>query len=255
MNYLRFNIFLMSVFCAIALNAQDKKLLWEENFEGNELNEKVWNFELGDGCPNLCGWGNAEKQIYTNKNHTVENGYLSIEARKDGKKYTSTKITTQGKEQFKYGYIEIRAKLPRGKGLWPAFWMLGSNISKVGWPTCGEIDILEYVGKEPNSIFVSLHTKASAGNTINTEKLSIDGIEDDFHIYAIDWSKEKIEFFIDSNLIYTFQPKEKTAETWPFKQPFYFILNLAVGGNFGGPEIDDAIFPQKFTIDYIKVYE
>ncbi len=133
--------------------------------------------------------------------------------------------------------------------------MLGKNISKVGWPTSGEIDILEYVGKEPNTIFTSLHTKASHGNTINTKKTIINNVEDDFHTYAIDWRKEKIDFYIDNELVYTFQPKEKTTEIWPFKQPFYFILNLAVGGNFGGPEIDNAIFPQEFVIDYIKVYQ
>ena len=255
MAYFRLNLFLISIFCTITLSAQEKKLLWEENFEGNELNEEVWNFERGDGCPSLCGWGNAEKQIYTKKNHQLVNGHLNIELRKEGKKYTSTRITTKGKKQFKYGYIETRVKLPRGKGVWPAFWMLGKNISKVGWPTCGEIDILEYVGKEPNTIFTSLHTKASYGNTINSKKTHIDSVEDDFHIYAIDWRKEKIDFYIDNNLVYTFQPLERTVETWPFKQQFYFIVNLAVGGNFGGPEIDDTIFPQKFIIDYIRVYQ
>ena len=255
MTHLKIKLFLVGILCMIESHSQDRKLLWEENFEGTKLNEKSWNFELGDGCPDLCGWGNAEKQLYTKKNHTVENGLLTIELRKEGKKYTSTRITTKGKKNFKYGYIETRAKLPRGKGVWPAFWMLGKNISKIGWPTCGEIDILEYVGKEPNTIFTSLHTKASHGNTINSKKTVINNVEDDFHIYAIDWQKEKIDFYIDNVLVYTFQPEEKTTDIWPFKQRFYFILNLAVGGNFGGPEIDDTIFPQKFVIDYIRVYK
>jgi beta-glucanase (GH16 family) len=255
MKYLRFNILLMLFCCSISCSTQEKKLLWEENFNGDKLDEKVWNFELGDGCPNLCGWGNAEKQIYTKKNHKVANGHLIIELRNEDKKYTSTRITTKGKKEFKYGYIETRAKLPRGKGVWPAFWMLGKNISNVGWPVCGEIDILEYVGKEPNTIFTSLHTKASHGNTINTKRTVVKNVEDDFHTYAINWNKEKIEFYIDNNLVYTFEPKDKTTEHWPYKQPFYFILNLAVGGHFGGPDIDDSIFPQQFVIDYIKVYE
>ena len=255
MTHLKIKLFLVGILCMIESHSQDRKLLWEENFEGTKLNEKSWNFERGDGCPDLCGWGNAEKQLYTKKNHTVENGLLTIELRKEGKKYTSTRITTKGKKNFKYGYIETRAKLPRGKGVWPAFWMLGKNISKIGWPTCGEIDILEYVGKEPNTIFTSLHTKASHGNTINSKKTVINNVEDDFHIYAIDWQKEKIDFYIDNVLVYTFQPEEKTTDIWPFKQRFYFILNLAVGGNFGGPEIDDTIFPQKFVIDYIRVYK
>lgn len=255
MYFQRFNIFLLSTFCTLSLSAQEKKLLWQENFDGSKLNEKVWSFDLGDGCPNLCGWGNAEKQIYTKKNHIVSNGHLIIEVRKEDNKYTSTRISTKEKKHFKYGYIETRVKLPQGKGVWPAFWMLGENISKVGWPTCGEIDILEYVGKEPKTIFTSLHTKASHGNTINSKKTIIKNVEDDFHIYAIDWSKEKIDFYIDSKLVYTFQPKEKTTQNWPFKQPFYFIVNLAIGGHFGGPEIDDAIFPQRYIIDYIKVFE
>ena len=255
MVYLKIKLVALFVLCMLVSYSQERKLVWEENFEGNKLNEKSWNFERGDGCPNLCGWGNAEKQIYTKKNHKVENGHLTIELRKEDKKYTSTRITTKGKKQFKYGYIETNVKLPKGKGVWPAFWMLGKNVSKVGWPTCGEIDILEYVGKEPSTIFTSLHTKASHGNTINSEKTIINNVEDDFHTYAIDWRKEKIEFYIDHKLVYIFQPKEKTKEIWPFKQPFYFILNLAVGGNFGGPEIDDTIYPQEFVIDYIRVYE
>ncbi len=252
---LRVKLFVLGFVATFISHSQERKLLWEENFDGPILNEKSWNFERGDGCPNLCGWGNAEKQIYTNKNHHLKDGYLTINILKEGANYTSTRITTKGKRQFKYGYIETRAKLPVGKGIWPAFWMLGKNIKKVGWPTCGEIDILEYVGKEPHTIYTSLHTKASHGNTINSKKTKIKNIEEGFHIYAIDWTKEKIAFYVDHKLVYTFQPKEKTKETWPFKQPFYFILNAAVGGNFGGPEIDDTIFPQEFVIDYIKVYK
>jgi len=231
------------------------KLVWEENFDGNSLNEEIWNFELGDGCPNLCGWGNNESQIYTRSNHIVENGYLFITARKKDNIYTSTRITTKNKKEFQYGRMEVRAKLPLGKGLWPAFWMLGANISEVGWPLCGEIDILEYVGREPNTIFTSLHTQNSHGNTINSKKEIIEGIEEGFHLYAIDWNKDRIEFYIDNTLFYTFSPDDKNSEIWPFDQPFFFIINLAIGGNFGGLEIDDSIFPQEFVIDYIKVYQ
>ncbi len=255
MRHLKIKLFLLSFFWVLVINAQERKLVWEENFDGTQLNKKSWNFERGDGCPNLCGWGNAEKQRYTKKNHRLKDGFLTINILKEGTNYTSTRITTKGKHRFKYGYVEIRAKLPTGKGIWPAFWMLGKNIKKVGWPTCGEIDILEYVGKEPNTIYTSLHTKASHGNTINSKKTKIENIEEGFHVYAIDWTKEKIAFYIDHKLVYTFQPKDKNKETWPFKQPFYLILNAAVGGNFGGPEIDDSIFPQEFVIDYIRVYK
>lgn len=239
---------------SFAQNAE-RKLVWEEDFNQKRLDEKVWNFELGNGCPNNCGWGNNESEIYTNTNHSIKNGCLIIEVKKENQTYTSTRITTQGKKEFQYGRIEARAKIPSGKGIWPAFWMLGSNISKVGWPKCGEIDILEYIGKEPKTIFTSLHTQDSHGNTINTKKTKIESIENNFHIYAIDWNKDKIEFFVDNISVYTFQPENKNENTWPYNQQFYFILNVAVGGNFGGPAIDDSIFPQKFEIDYIKVYQ
>lgn len=235
--------------------AQDKKLIWEENFNGSELNTTIWNFELGDGCPSICGWGNNEKQIYTNSNHTVSNGMLTIEIKKENENYTSTRITTAKKKEFQYGRIEARAKIPVGKGIWPAFWMLGSNIKEIGWPKCGEIDILEYVGREPHMAYTSLHTQDSHGNTINTKKTTISNIEEGFHLYAIDWTKDKIVFLIDDKEVYTFQPEPKNENTWPFNQPFYIIVNAAVGGNFGGHEIDDTIFPQKFEIDYIRVYQ
>lgn len=231
-----------------------RKLVWEENFNGKSLNEKVWNIELGDGCPN-CGWGNNERQLYTNENHQLIKGNLVITARKKGDKYTSTRITTKNKQEFQYGYFEARAKLPVGQGIWPAFWMLGSNIQEVGWPKSGEIDILEYVGREPHMVFTTLHTQDSHGNSINTKKTKIEDIEKGFHRYGIDWSKDKMDFFVDDVLVYTFQPEVKNENTWPFNQPFYFLVNLAIGGNFGGPEVDDTIFPQKFIVDYIKVYQ
>ncbi|MCB4798278.1 glycoside hydrolase family 16 protein [Neotamlana laminarinivorans] len=246
-------VLFLSIF---SCKGQDTELLWEENFDGNTLNESVWNFELGYGCPNLCGWGNNELQEYTKTNHKVANGLLTITAKHEDSVYSSTRITTKNKFQFKYGKIEARAKLPVGKGLWPAFWMLGSNIDKVGWPKCGEIDILEYVGKEPHKIFNSLHTQNSHGNTINTKKTKIDKIEEGFHIYTANWTETKIEFFVDNELLYTFATDElENDNIWPFNQSFYVILNLAIGGNFGGPEVDDSIFPQEFVIDYIKVYK
>lgn len=233
----------------------ERKLVWQEEFNGDALNESVWNFELGDGCPNICGWGNNEKQIYTKDNHSLKNGNLVIKVLKQGDGYTSTRITTAKKKEFQYGRMEVRAKIPAGKGIWPAFWMLGSNIKQVGWPKCGEIDILEYVGREPHEIFTSLHTQDSHGNTINTKKTKISNIEEGFHLYAIDWTKDKIEFFVDNQSVYTFAPEIKNENTWPFNQPFYFIINVAVGGNFGGHDVDNSIFPQEFVVDYIRVYQ
>lgn len=186
----------------------ERKLVWEENFTGKKLDEKTWNIQLGDGCPN-CGWGNNERQLYTNGNHEIIKGKLVITAKKEGDKYTSTRISTKGKKEFKYGYFETKAKLPIGKGVWPAFWMLGSNINEVGWPKCGEIDIIEYVGKERNTVYNSLHTEDSHGNTINSKKTELEGIENGFHIYGIDWSNEKIDFYVDNKILYSFDPEEK----------------------------------------------
>jgi beta-glucanase (GH16 family) len=235
-----------------------RKLVWEDNFDGKTLNEQNWNYELGDGCPN-CGWGNNERQLYTKENHELADGKLVITAKrdetKDGVKYTSTRITTAGKQEFQYGRIEARAQLPVGYGIWPAFWMLGSNIGSVGWPKSGEVDILEYIGREPGMVFTSLHTQDSHGNTVNTMKTPIKGIEVGFHVYAAEWDKDKISFFVDDELVYTFQPENKTEDTWPFNQPFYVIINMAVGGNFGGPKVDESIFPQEFIIDYVRVYQ
>lgn len=249
------NLMLLMFVSSFCFAQQGKrKLVWEESFAGKKLDEKTWNIELGDGCPN-CGWGNNERQFYTNENHEVTKGKLIINAKKEGDKYTSTRITTKGKKEFKYGYFEAKAKLPTGKGIWPAFWMLGSNINEVGWPKCGEIDILEYVGKESNIVFNSLHTAASHGNTINTKKTEITGIEEGFHIYGIEWTKEKIDFYVDGALLYSFNPADKNKSTWPFDQPFYFLINVAIGGDFGGSDVDNSIFPQQFILDYIKVFQ
>lgn len=249
-------VVLLVLICSFSYAQEAKrKLVWEENFNKKEINEKFWNFELGDGCPNSCGFGNNERQIYTKINHEIKDGNLVIEARKERNKYTSTKITTKGKKEFKYGRIEARAKLPVGQGIWPAFWMLGANIDEVQWPKSGEIDILEYVGRDPHMVYTTLHTQDSHGNTINTKRTEFLNIEEGYHVYAIEWDKDKIEFFVDKTLVYTFNPSIKNEDTWPFDKPFYIILNLAVGGNFGGPEVDDAIFPQKFYIDYVRVYQ
>lgn len=249
-------VVLLVLICSFSYAQEAKrKLVWEENFNKKEINEKFWNFELGDGCPNSCGFGNNERQIYTKINHEIKDGILVIEARKEGNKYTSTKITTKGKKEFKYGRIEARVELAVGQGIWPAFWMLGANIDEVQWPKSGEIDILEYVGRDPHMVYTTLHTQDSHGNTINTKRTEFLNIEEGYHVYAIEWDKDKIEFFVDKTLVYTFNPSVKNEDTWPFDKPFYTILNLAVGGNFGGPEVDDAIFPQKFYIDYVRVYQ
>ena len=238
-----------------SLQAQGRKLVWADEFEGNELNQDHWSLIVGDGCPQLCGWGNDELQVYTDQNHRIENGMLYIKAEREGEHYTSTKINTKGKKALQYGRFEVRAKLAVGKGVWPAFWLLGTNIDQVGWPLCGEIDVLEYVGRSPQEIFTSLHTKAGHGDYASTKTTCIENIEEGFHTYTADWTKDQITFYVDGQKVYTFAPKDKSQEVWPFNQPFYLLVNLAVGGNFGGKEVDHTVFPQEFVIDYIRVYQ
>ncbi|TSE06005.1 glycoside hydrolase family 16 protein [Aquimarina algiphila] len=250
MKKLMYILFLIFISCG-----NSDTIIWEENFDGEQLDESYWNYELGDGCPNLCGWGNNERQIYTQENIKIHDGNLIITATKDKKIYQSGRITTKDKIEFQYGTIEVRAKLPTGHGLWPAIWMLGSDIDEKGWPNCGEIDIMEYVGKEPHTIYTSLHTKESFGNTINSKKTIHKTIEEGFHVYKSIWTEDEIQFYIDSKLVYTFSPEIKNDKTWPFNKPFYLPVNLAIGGNFGGPEVDDTIFPKQFEIDYIKIWK
>ena len=230
-------------------------LVWEENFDGDTLDTDIWNFELGDGCDQgICGWGNQELQRYTDSNHSLSDGILTINIEKDNF-YTSTRITTKGKKEFQYGKVEARMKLPQGDGLWPAFWMLGNDIDDAGWPDCGEIDIMEYVGRMPGIVHHSLHTRSSHGATINTKKVIVANPEEEFHIYGMEWSSKAIDFYVDGELKYTYAPGTTNNDYWPFDKPFYFLLNAAVGGGFGGAVTTDEIFPQQFQIDYIKVYQ
>lgn len=232
-----------------------KRIIFNDDFEQSFLDLKHWNYDLGDGCPNLCGWGNKEYQHYTKENIFVRDKKLVIRATKEGDRYYSGRITTKDKIEFQYGTVEVKAKLPKGLGVWPAIWMLGYDIEENYWPNCGEIDIMEYVGRMPGKIHTTLHTKDSYGVSKNTKISLFDNIEDGFHTYKMQWDENQIQFFVDDENVYTFAPEEKTADIWPFDKPFYLILNLAVGGYFGGFEVDDSIFPQEFIIDYIKVYK
>ncbi|APG60660.1 glycoside hydrolase family 16 protein [Christiangramia salexigens] len=246
----------LAIFCLIlgfnSVCAQEE-IIFEEHFDGDSLNTDIWNYEEGDGCPNLCGWGNNEEQVYNRNYVEVIDGNLVITAVKKDGEYYSGKINSKGNLEFTYGEIEVKAKLAPGTGLWPAIWMLGSDIDTVGWPACGEIDILEYVGREPDMVFTSLHTPASHGETINTKKSYFEDIEEGYHTYKAIWTKDYIEFFVDGNQVYRFTPKAYDDEHYPYRKDFYFLINMAIGGNFGGPEVDDTIFPAKFYVDYIKV--
>jgi len=210
------------------------------------------------------GWGNNEKQFYTDRdtmNAIVKDGVLSIivrNERRDDTEYTSARLLTKGKAEWTYGYIEISAKLPSGRGLWPAGWMLGSEAGKTRWPDCGEIDIMEHVGYKKDSVFGIVHTRAynhTKGTQRGTETL-IENPYTQFHTFAIDWTPEKIDFFLDGEKYYHFSNENKTNAEWPFDKPFFLLLNMAVGGNLGGKEgIDDSMFPATYQIDYVRIYQ
>lgn len=247
-----------TVHCASNKPDSNRKLIWSDEFNYKGLPDSTkWNYDVGGD-----GYGNNEAQFYTKnrlENARVENGNLIIEARKENwekNRYTSARLLTRGKFSFQYGTVEVRAKLPKGRGTWPAVWMMSENMKK--WPDDGELDIMEHVGFNQGYIHASVHTK-KYNHIIGTQKtdtLIVKDASEKFHIYKADWTPEKIDVYIDDQKIFTYENKEKTYEAWPFDQPYFIILNLAVGGFWGGKEgIDDTIFPQKYEIDYVRVYE
>jgi len=240
--------------------SSNSNLVWSDEFDSNGSPDTTkWNYDIGDGCPNLCGWGNTESQYYTNRtdNVIIEDGILKIIAKKEdyqGSEYTSARMKTQGEFDFKYGKVEIRAKLPEGGGTWPALWMLGSNITSVGWPACGEIDIMEHKGNVPGTVSSAIHTPSSFGNTINKGTQFVSDVTTEFHIYSVNWTSEKIEFSIDDVVYYTYNPSVKDDATWPFEANQFIILNVAMGGTFGGT-IDPNFTEGIMEIDYLRVYQ
>ena len=235
------------------------QLVMQEEFDTNGApNPALWSFEIGTGNN---GWGNNELQYYTDRpeNIVIEDGMLKITARQElylGSSYTSARILTKGKFEQKYGRIEARIKLPWGKGLWPAFWMLGANIDEVGWPQCGEIDIMEYLGNQPTKILGTVHGPGySAGESVSkTFTLPNSRFDTDFHIFGIEWGENYINYYVDDVLYNQITPADVNGE-WVFNQPFYIILNMAVGGNLPGSPNADTSFPQTMLVDYIRVYE
>jgi len=242
------------------LNAQTRTLVWSDEFNNNGLPDSTkWNYNTGGH-----GWGNQEAQFYTVKrleNARCENGNLIIEARKEefqGKNYTSARLTTKGKGDWLYGRIEVSAKIPQGVGMWPAIWMLSTENTYGGWPRSGEIDIMEYVGYEPHVIHGTIHTEAynhSKGTQKGT-KTEVADAETSFHVYVLEWDADVIKIYVDETLYFTYNRVDNDNTKWPFNKPFHLILNTAVGGTWGGAKgIDDTIFPQKFEIDYVRVYQ
>ncbi len=260
---------------AMGTAAADWTLVWSDEFDGNGLLDSArWDYEVGFVR-------NRELQYYTKarpENARLENGTLVIEGRKEPfpnprynpdetdpnrwqvtreqAEYTAASVVTLGRAAWLYGRIEVRAKLPQGKGVWPAIWMLGANRTQVGWPACGEIDIMEFVGHTPNQVHSTVHYKGADGKHKSSGgKVTVDRPFDDFHVYAVEWSAERMDFFFDQRTVHSF-PLDQAGQgdDSPFRKPHYLLLNLALGGSWG-KDMDDAVLPQRFVIDYVRVYQ
>lgn len=232
------------------------ELVWHDEFDGDEINEENWTYDIGAG-----GWGNGESQYYTDRpeNARIEDGFLVIEARQErfmDSYYTSARLKSQGLQEFQYGRIEARLRVPVGRGLWPAFWMLGSNFSEVGWPNSGEIDIMEYIGREPDLIFGTIHGPGYSGalGLSHWNRQDYD-IADEFHTYGIEWDEDQITWFYDGEEYGSYSRSDVGERDWPFDQPFFFILNLALGGTLPGPIGLDTVFPSQYLVDYVRVFQ
>jgi beta-glucanase (GH16 family) len=243
-------------------------LVWSDEFNGKNgslPDPSKWTYDIGGS-----GWGNHELEYYTNRreNVRIEDGNLVITARQEPYnvpngaefEYTSARLKTQGLFSQAYGRFEARIKLPAGQGIWPAFWMLGDNIGSAGWPKCGEIDIMENVGKEPGINHGSLHAPSSTAATSDrTATIALPAgqkLSDDFHVYAVEWEPDAVRFYLDANLYATFNSANWPAGgRWVFDHRFFLILNVAVGGDWPGPPDEETAFPQTMLVDYVRVYK
>jgi PKD repeat protein len=233
------------------------QLVWQDEFDQDgDPNPSNWGYNIGNGDN---GWGNGESQYYTNRpeNAKVENGVLKITAQREnyeGYAFTSARMLTEGKFDFTYGRIDVRAKLPDGSGTWPAIWLLGANIGSVGWPACGEIDIMEHVGNNLGQVSSALHTTSSYGATINHKSVYVSNETTEFHLYSMIWTVNSITFLLDDEAYYTYSPSPKNNQNWPFTSDQFIILNVAMGGNLGGT-IGDSFQSSIMEVDYVRVYQ
>ncbi len=233
-------------------------LLWNDEFDGNSVNGTYWTFETGTGNG---GWGNNELQYYTEQNATVENETLIIEARKEpvgSSQYTSARMVTKNKVSFTYGRVDIRALLPHGKGMWPALWMLGENFTSVGWPACGEIDIMEMVGNDDNSLEKVVHGTIhydDGGHVYSggSHTVTMSTLVTSYHVFSLVWDETSIKWYVDDILYH--QESITAASRSEFHKDFFFIFNVAVGGNWPGSPNQQTIFPQRMKVDYIRVFQ
>lgn len=267
-----FSLALLILFTALTSCSTDStqtvakftELVMQDEFEVEGApNSEIWNYNIGNG---ENGWGNNELQYYTNRteNVKVENGSLLIIANKEdynGSAYTSARLLTQGKFEQAYGRFEARIQVPYGQGMWPAFWLLGADCGDgtdgtLVWPACGEIDIMENKGSEPTEVSSAVHGPGYSGGNPITKSFSLDNnrFDTDYHIFGIEWDPNYINFYVDDVLYNQITPDDVTGD-WVFDHPFYIIINLAVGGNFGGAPNSETVFPQYMLVDYVRVYK
>lgn len=238
------------------ITADARNLIWSDEFDTvGSPSSKNWTYDIGNGNN---GWGNGERQFYTRANASLTQGVLKVTAKKEtyqGFKYTSARLKTQNKFSFTYGSIEVRAKLPSGGGTWPAIWMLGDNITSAGWPSCGEIDIMEHTGNNQGVTSSAIHNASGYGDTPYVHHLErVSDVSTNFHIYGLEWTQDKIDFIIDGVVHYTYNPINKTNANWPFNKPQFIILNVAMGGALGGT-ISEDFTESSMEIDYVRVYQ
>ena len=236
------------------------ELIWSDEFSESELNETFWTYEIGNG---YNGWGNNELQFYRRENTFIKDGNLVIQAREEnfnGFSYTSSRLITKDKFEFKFGRVDIRAVLPEGKGIWPALWTLGENISSVGWPRCGEMDIMELVGHRPSTVHATVHYANSNGNRIlNGSEIHLNGgkkFSQDFHVFSMVWEEDRVDFFMDDIKYHSITRNSLGVQNpYPFNNEFFFIFNVAVGGDWPGSPNSSTMFPQNMIVDYIRVFQ
>lgn len=250
----------LSWLTAAAQNLPGWTLVWADEFaqaDGTAPDSTKWGYDIGG-----AGWGNNELEYYTSRTNNVriEGGKLVIEARAEnylGKKYTSARLLTKSKWSWTYGRVEARIKIPRGQGLWPAFWMLGANIDSVGWPACGEVDIMENIGSEPAIVHGTIHGPGYSGGKGIGGPGTLTGaaLADGFHVFAIEWETNRLRWYVDGQQYFTAATNNlPKGTTWVFTRPQFLILNVAVGGNWPGNPNGSTPFPQRMTVDYVRVY-
>jgi hypothetical protein len=235
------------------------ELVWADEFEETTINSEYWTHELG-----ASGWGNNELQNYTSStdNSFINTGKLVIEANNKpsgGASYSSARMVSKGKQSFQYGRIDIRAKLPEGQGIWPALWMLGDNIDEVGWPACGELDIMELVGHLPSTLYGTAHWGAEGQgfSTYRTGEYELSGAKfsDAFHVFSLEWEEDKVVWLLDDEPFHEVTKSSIEGAAYRFNAPFFFIMNIAVGGNWPGAPDASTKFPQRMFIDYVRVFQ